>query len=95
LRLDPGHGSPWSALLVKAMLLCPQSKTGILGWRIIGLLFAGALGAAAASDKVILQLSYTRNAIASQGMVEEGMPVIQKPFSTTELADRVRAVLDR
>jgi DNA-binding response OmpR family regulator len=44
---------------------------------------------------VVLQLSYTRNAIASQGMVEEGIPVIQKPFSTTELADRVRAVLVR
>ena len=38
---------------------------------------------------------YTGTAIDSHGILEEGIDVIQKPFSIKELGDKVRTVLDR
>jgi FixJ family two-component response regulator len=37
---------------------------------------------------------YTDSVIAFHGMLEEGVNFIQKPFSTNELAAKVREVLD-
>ena len=38
---------------------------------------------------------YTANAIAHQGVLDEGVNFIQKPFSTTDLAAKIREVLDK
>ena len=44
--------------------------------------------------KVLFMSGYTADIIAHQGMLEEGVMVLQKPFSVNELATRVREALD-
>ncbi len=45
--------------------------------------------------KVIYMSGYTANVIAHRGILDEGTDFIQKPFSTQDLAAKVREVLDR
>ena len=45
--------------------------------------------------KVLFTTGYSRNAVVHQGRVEEGVELLQKPVSQTELAAKVREVLDR
>jgi DNA-binding response OmpR family regulator len=45
--------------------------------------------------KVIYMSGYTANVIAHRGILDEGTDFIQKPFSTEDLAVKVREVLDR
>ena len=45
--------------------------------------------------KVIYMSGYTANVIAHRGILDEGTDFIQKPFSTQDLAVKVREVLDR
>jgi two-component system, cell cycle sensor histidine kinase and response regulator CckA len=45
--------------------------------------------------KRLFMSGYTANVIAHQGILEEGMHFIQKPFTMKELAAKVREVLDR
>ena len=44
--------------------------------------------------KCLFMSGYTANIIAKQGMLEEGVFFIQKPFSTNELALKIREVLE-
>ncbi len=44
--------------------------------------------------KVLYMSGYTDDVIAQRGVLEEGLPFIQKPFSTQALAAKVREVLD-
>ncbi|OQX16120.1 MAG: hypothetical protein BWK76_11965 [Desulfobulbaceae bacterium A2] len=44
--------------------------------------------------KCLFMSGYTNNAVAHQGVLEEGVNFIQKPFSNRELAAKVREVLD-
>ncbi len=44
--------------------------------------------------KQLFMSGYTADVIASQGILDEGVNFIQKPFSTTELVDKVREVLE-
>ena len=44
--------------------------------------------------KCLFMSGYTANIIAGQGMLENGVNFIQKPFSTGELAQKVRETLD-
>jgi FixJ family two-component response regulator len=44
--------------------------------------------------KVLFMSGYTDNAIAHQGVLDEGANFIQKPFPTDALAHKVRDVLD-
>jgi CheY-like chemotaxis protein len=44
--------------------------------------------------KRIFMSGYTADVIAHQGVLDEGTHFIQKPFTTKELADSVRGVLD-
>jgi DNA-binding NtrC family response regulator len=44
--------------------------------------------------KRLFMSGHTTNVIASQGVVEEGVPFIQKPFSARAFAAKVREVLD-
>ena len=39
--------------------------------------------------------SYTSDVIAKQGVIEEGVHFIQKPFSIQEFAEKVRDALGR
>jgi len=45
--------------------------------------------------KVLFISGYTAEAIAGQGILEEGRPFLQKPFSPEALARKVREVLDQ
>ncbi len=44
--------------------------------------------------KVLYMSGYTENVIASQGVLEEGLHFIQKPFSSSALTAKVRQVLE-
>lgn len=44
--------------------------------------------------KQLFMSGYTADVIASKGMLDEGVNFIQKPFSITELVDKVRKVLE-
>jgi CheY-like chemotaxis protein len=45
--------------------------------------------------RVLFMSGYTFNVIAQGGMLEEGVVFLQKPFTPSALADKVREVLDR
>jgi PAS domain S-box-containing protein len=45
--------------------------------------------------RVLFMSGYTANVIAHQGVLEEGVHFLQKPFSRKELAAKVREALDR
>jgi CheY-like chemotaxis protein len=45
--------------------------------------------------KVLYMTGYSRNAIVHQGRLDPDVDVIQKPLVQTDLAERIRAVLDR
>ena len=47
------------------------------------------------SLKVLYMSGYTENVIASQGVLDEGVQFLQKPFSPQALALKIRQVLDR
>ena len=44
--------------------------------------------------KLLFMSGYTANVIAHQGVLDEGVAFIQKPFSMADLAEKVRGVLD-
>jgi len=44
--------------------------------------------------KFLFMSGYSANVIAHQGILEQGVPFIQKPFSMKDLADKLRKVLD-
>ena len=44
--------------------------------------------------KTLFMSGYTTNAIAHHGVLDEGMPFIQKPFAAKALVRKVREVLD-
>ncbi|MCA1792993.1 MAG: hypothetical protein LC660_03820, partial [Desulfobacteraceae bacterium] len=43
---------------------------------------------------ILFMSGYTANVIAHQGVLDEGVAFIQKPFSMEDLAKKVRDVLD-
>jgi PAS domain S-box-containing protein len=45
--------------------------------------------------QVLYMTGYSRNAVVHQGRLDEGVDLLQKPVSQGELANRVRAILDR
>jgi len=55
---------------------------------------AERLQAARPNMKVLYVSGYTDNIIAERGMLPPGMAFLQKPFSPTNLAGKVREVLD-
>jgi FixJ family two-component response regulator len=44
--------------------------------------------------KLLFMSGYTANVIAHQGVLDEGVSFIQKPFSMADLAEKLREVLD-
>jgi signal transduction histidine kinase len=47
-----------------------------------------------AETKILYISGYTRDALADQGVLRKGVELLSKPFSSTKLLQRVRAVLD-
>jgi len=45
--------------------------------------------------KVLFISGYTDNAIVHQGILDEGIEFIQKPFQPSDLLKKIRAMLDR
>ncbi len=45
--------------------------------------------------KCLFMSGYTANIIANQGVLEQGFHFIQKPFSSTDLATKIREILDK
>jgi CheY-like chemotaxis protein len=62
---------------------------GINGRKLAELATAGRPGL-----KVIYTTGYTRNAVIHNGMLDPGVAFIAKPFSSQQLATKVRQVLD-
>ncbi len=44
--------------------------------------------------RLLFMSGYTANVIAHQGVLDEGVAFIQKPFSIADLAEKEREVLD-
>jgi FixJ family two-component response regulator len=44
---------------------------------------------------VLYMSGYSRNAIVHQGRLDEGVDLIQKPVTQSQLATRIRAALDK
>jgi CheY-like chemotaxis protein len=44
--------------------------------------------------KLLFMSGYTANVIAHQGVLDEGVAFIQKPFSMADLSEKLRGVLD-
>ncbi len=44
--------------------------------------------------ELLFMSGYTANVIVHQGMLNDGVAFLQKPFSINELAEKVRGVLD-
>jgi CheY-like chemotaxis protein len=45
--------------------------------------------------KILFTSAYTENASLRQGVLDKGVAFLQKPFTPTALAHKVRAVLDQ
>jgi len=44
--------------------------------------------------KILFTSAYTENAITHQGVLDKGVALLQKPFTPSSLAHKVREVLD-
>ena len=55
---------------------------------------AGRLAATHPETRVLYMSGYTDDAIAHHGVLDAGVPFIEKPFSPGALASKVREVLD-
>jgi two-component system sensor histidine kinase EvgS len=44
--------------------------------------------------KILFMSGYTANVIAHRGVLDKGVNFVQKPFSTKDLAAKVRAAID-
>jgi CheY-like chemotaxis protein len=89
-------GSP-----IKAMTLAKAHKgeihlliTDVVMPEMNGRDLAGRLTALYPNLKLLFMSGYTANVIAHQGILDEGVSFIQKPFSMADLVLQVRGVLD-
>ena len=49
----------------------------------------------AAGARVLYMTGYSRNAVVHHGRLDEGVELMQKPITQTNLAARIRQILDR
>jgi signal transduction histidine kinase len=83
LRLAAGYAGPIHLLLTDVVMPDMGGKA-----------LAEQITATRPEMKVVYMSGYTDNAIARHGVLEPGLPFLQKPFSPKQLARKVRAVLD-
>ena len=82
----------------EALLLCERERidlvlTDVVMPHVSGRELADRLETLQPGIKVLFMSGYTDNVIESHGVLEEGVKFIQKPFSSEDLAGKVRAVL--
>ncbi len=86
----------------EALLICEQHRqaihlllTDLVMPRMGGVELAARLTALRPTMKVLYVSGYTDNAVLHHGILESGLPFVQKPFVPETLAQRVRQVLDK
>ncbi len=62
--------------------------------RLSGRELVGRLSEIHPETKVLYMSGYTDDAIAHHGVLDAGVPFIEKPFSPDALASKVREILD-
>jgi PAS domain S-box-containing protein len=93
--LTAGHG-------IEALSLCHQRDTGridllftdVVMPHMSGKELADRVRALYPQTKILFTSAYTENAIVHQGVLDPGMALLQKPFTPSALARKVREVLD-
>ena len=85
----------------EALMICQQEEgrihlmlTDVIMPRINGRELARQVASTRPSMKVLYMSGYTDDAIVQHDLADPGLEFIQKPFSTDELAYRIREVLD-
>ena len=66
----------------------------VLGGAMTGKEIAERIRALRPSLPVLFTTGYTRNAIVSHGRLDEGVSLLNKPFTQRDLALKIRAVID-
>lgn len=86
---------------VQALLLCEQYEmpihmllTDVVMPQMSGCELAEHLARSRPDMKILYISGYTDNAIAHLGVLEPGVPFLQKPFTPDRLARKVRETLD-
>jgi len=90
-------GNPENALAICAHYEGPVHLllTDVVMPRMSGPVVAQKVTALRPGIKVLYMSGYTDDAIVHHGVLSEGMPFIQKPFSPVSLRQKIREVLDR
>jgi PAS domain S-box-containing protein len=94
--LAAGHG-------IEALSLCHQRETGridllftdVVMPHMSGKELAERVRALYPQTKILFTSAYTENAIVHQGVLDPGVALLQKPFTPSALACKVREVLDQ
>ena len=60
-----------------------------------GLILAGEISASHPSTPVLFISGYARNVIVHNGVVDEGIHFLEKPFTPAQLLEKVRSILDQ
>jgi signal transduction histidine kinase len=84
IRLAQSHSGRMDLLLTDVVM--PEMNGGDLAQQLITLY---------PRLKCLFMSGYTANVIAHHGKLEPGVPFLQKPFSVSDLASKIREVLDR
>jgi len=72
------------------LLLTDIVMPGISGWEL-----SQRLAKTRPNLRYLFMSGYTDNAVVQRGMLDAGVPFLQKPFTPTSLVEKVRLVLDR
>ena len=72
------------------LLLTDVVMPQISGWEL-----AGEVTRRSPTTRVLYMSGYTAQIIAEHGSLQEGVALIQKPFTAQQLRNRVRQVLDQ
>jgi CheY-like chemotaxis protein len=94
--LTAGHG-------IEALSLCHQPNTGRIDLLFTDVVMPHMSGKELADrvrvmypqTKILFTSAYTENAIVHQGVLDPGVALLQKPFTPSALAHKLREVLDQ